>query len=197
MNYGVQKIAIDQINVVQNSRDTIGDVSGLMDSIKREGLMNPITVSKQVGNVANVIIAGHRRYSACLKLGMTEIECNVIGAKSEKEAMILNLSENLQRKNTLPFEEGRFFHELTDKYKMNVKELAVRMGVSTGYIKNAMTIYKEIPEKYKEKIKYKKDDKAHEEGTMPMTNANKILRICEEMGLSKADTEKVLDMCME
>jgi len=70
------------------------DIDGLMASITDLGLLEPIIVSHK-----GYIISGHRRYEACKRLGLKEIETRVIDVNEEDEELLL-VEYNRQRIKT-------------------------------------------------------------------------------------------------
>ncbi len=80
------------------------------------------------------IVAGHRRFAVCKKLGWKKIICHIIEL-DDKDAFEVSLIENIQRKNLNPIEEA----EAYKKYILNfgwggISELASRIGKSPSYI---------------------------------------------------------------
>jgi ParB family chromosome partitioning protein len=88
------KVRIEDIKIKKRIRKDIGDISDLMESISKFGLLNPITVAEDME-----LIAGFRRLEACKALGMSEIECNVVQAGSRVDRLIIEADENLTRKD--------------------------------------------------------------------------------------------------
>jgi ParB family chromosome partitioning protein len=74
-----------------------GSVTELVDSIAELGLESPIHVRPIEGD-RYLIISGHRRFAAVSQLGWEKIPCRVRNV-SQKEALVLNLVENLERKD--------------------------------------------------------------------------------------------------
>ena len=68
----------------------------LAQSIRENGLIQPITV-REVDNHYE-IIAGERRYRACIKAGFREIPCYIM-SPSDEEAAQMALVENVQRQD--------------------------------------------------------------------------------------------------
>ena len=62
------KLRIDSIKVGERWRE-VGDIEGLANSIKQNGLIQPIVVDADLN-----LVAGERRITACRQLGMEEIE---------------------------------------------------------------------------------------------------------------------------
>lgn len=90
---------------IRNERDT--DIQELADSIETNGLINPILV-KQIGNGKYEVVAGHRRYEAVKRLGLPHIECNITEETSEKDLLLAQVAENIQRKNMSALDRRSF-----------------------------------------------------------------------------------------
>ena len=99
------KVLIKDIKIKKRVRKDLGDIEMLKDSIKRYGLMNPITINTQYE-----LVAGHRRLEAVKALGETEIEAIMVDTKNKLLQLELELEENNQRK---PFTDD----ELYEGYK--------------------------------------------------------------------------------
>jgi ParB family chromosome partitioning protein len=115
-----------------NYRHDIRDVNDLSSSIRQKGLLQPILVRHK--GAYYEIIAGHRRYQACKKLGLKKIVCHIVEL-DDKDAFEVSLIENIQRKSVNPIEEAYAYKE----YVMNfgwggISELASRIGKSPSYI---------------------------------------------------------------
>ena len=93
------QIDIERIVIRKRVRKNLGDLSSLMDSLRRHGLMNPVVI-----NSRNELIAGHRRTEAARRLGWTTIEVNVIDSDETADLVEMEIEENTQRKNLTPDE---------------------------------------------------------------------------------------------
>ena len=62
-------VDINQIQIHRRVRKNLGDLEPLKDSLKRYGLLNPITITKDYR-----LIAGHRRLESARQLGWTTID---------------------------------------------------------------------------------------------------------------------------
>ena len=90
----VQHLKPNEILVDPRVREDYGDIDDLAESIKKYGLIQPIVIS---GRLA--LIAGGRRLEACKKLGLEEIPCVVESYLSKEEHSIMELEENIRRKD--------------------------------------------------------------------------------------------------
>lgn len=87
-------IDIDQIKIKNRVRKDLSDLDNLKDSLKRYGLLNPITVTADYN-----LIAGHRRLEAAKQLGWTTINAIVVPIDDEVIKLEMELEENTQRKD--------------------------------------------------------------------------------------------------
>ena len=109
------QIDIDRIVVRKRVRKNLGDLSSLMDSLRRHGLMNPVVI-----NSRNELIAGHRRTEAARRLGWTTIEVHVIDTDETADLVEMEIEENTQRKNLTPDELAEAYLRLDKIRNPNV-----------------------------------------------------------------------------
>lgn len=114
----------------------------LATSISRTGLINPITVRPKGKKYE--IVAGNRRYLACVHLKFTEIEC-IIRTLSDDEANELQLSENIQREDIHPMDEARGFKWFIN-HGHNMQEISLRTGKNMQYIYGRIKLNELLPE---------------------------------------------------
>lgn len=93
------QIPIDSISVPERVRRDLGDLQPLMDSLRRVGQLNPITVTP-----AYELIAGHRRLTAASNLGWKTVDVTVVSGLDEVRRLEMELEENVYRKDFTPDE---------------------------------------------------------------------------------------------
>lgn len=71
-----------------------GDLTDLMNSMRKYGLINPVLVDTD-----HKLVAGYRRLSAARKLGWDNIDVRIVDIKSKKERLILEIEENRSRRD--------------------------------------------------------------------------------------------------
>jgi ParB family chromosome partitioning protein len=184
-------IKLHKIKQVNNSRlDEKENLHELMAAIRENGLIHPITVIKRDKHYE--IVCGNRRYQACKKLGYDEIEAiEVKPDTTDDQLLILNLVENMSRKNLTLFEYGRYLEMLMDEHDMDTKELAIRIGKSYTHITSCLHDYRRIPAKYKNDVVF---TKKKERGQIPAKNAKTIVKVQKSLNLTKKVVEKLYDM---
>ncbi len=109
----------------------------LSQSIKEQGVLQPITVRKVKDKYE--IIAGERRWRACQMAGLHGIPA-VIKDVDDQRSMELALIENLQREDLNPVEEAMGYQFLIDEYTLSQQDLAKKVGRSRSSITNALRI---------------------------------------------------------
>jgi len=116
---------------------------GLAESIRRYGVINPLTVRK-VGP-SYELIAGERRLRAAKLAGIKEVPCMVIEA-DEGTSSEMALIENLQRRDLDFFEEAMGYKRLIDVFDLTQEEAAERVGKTQSAVANKLRILRLPPE---------------------------------------------------
>lgn len=88
------QIALEDIKVKRRVRQKPEEIESLMDSMKRYGLLNPITVNSRF-----VLIAGERRLEAAKRLGWHTINAVVLNETDKISELEMEIEENTQRSN--------------------------------------------------------------------------------------------------
>nr|WP_288830096.1 ParB N-terminal domain-containing protein [uncultured Clostridium sp.] len=110
-------LKINDVKIGQRVRDEYGDMQALADSIREHGLLHPIVVDSDYN-----LIAGCRRLLACERIGLKEIEAKVLEDISEKELRVLELEENIRRKDLTALERSKNLVELAEIKERELKE---------------------------------------------------------------------------
>lgn len=114
-------------------------IEELAQTLKVDGLLQPIIVSKGLKDGSYKIIAGERRYHAAKSLGWAEIECKILN-RPDKEIYKLAVIENLQRENLSPYEEVDALLFLKNTHKYTDQELGDLFGKSRSYMSEVLSI---------------------------------------------------------
>jgi ParB family transcriptional regulator, chromosome partitioning protein len=110
----------------------------LAESIRSEGLLQPIVVRRVDGDVFE-LIAGERRLRACKKIGLSTIPARVLEV-SDASSAVLALIENLQREGLDPIEEALGYSSLMSDFRLTQESVAERVGKSRPSIANALRL---------------------------------------------------------
>ena len=137
----IEQLRLEQIFTSPHQMRKHFDPAALRDlanSLKEEGLIQPITVRK-VGNAYELVV-GERRLRAAQMLAWPTIDARVIDI-SDEDAAIKGLIENLQRTDLTPIEEARGYKQLVEPpYNMTQEAIAHRVGKSQTAIARSLAL---------------------------------------------------------
>ena len=110
----------------------------LADSIREQGIMQPILVRPVEGGRFE-IVAGERRWRAAQKAGLREVPA-LVKAVPDQAALALALIENIQREDLDPIEEARGLARLIDEFGITHDEAAKAVGRSRSAVSNLLRL---------------------------------------------------------
>ncbi len=113
-------------------------LSELADSIRAEGLLQPIVVREKSSKEFQ-LIAGERRLRACKLIGLKTIEARVVKA-SDASSAAMTLIENLQRENLDPIEEAFGLGSLMRDFNLTQEAVSERLGKARSSIANSLRL---------------------------------------------------------
>lgn len=133
-----KNVTIDLKNIVLPedwNRDKLGDIKGLVQSLKEKGQKVALTVRSHPEDDKKVIlIDGRRRYAALSQAGIKEAIISYSEEESDIDAFMTSMITNLEREDNTPWEISCAFQKLVDGGK-TVKEIAKACGSkSEGYV---------------------------------------------------------------
>ena len=92
-------ISLESVKVLRRIRKDLGDITGLMESLKSYGQLTPIIINRKYE-----LIAGFRRLQAAKRLGWKSIEAMIIDRPTEQQKLEVEIEENVQRLELSPEE---------------------------------------------------------------------------------------------
>lgn len=186
----VRNIPLNKIKLGRNSRLSVSkeELAGLMQSIKEQGLLQPIGVVKS--GTGFEIAYGNRRFMATSKLGLSHIPAIVHESKKRSDIDLKNLTENIQRRNISLQEAGRYI-ELLRGEELTVAEIAVRLGVSHGYIDSCVKAFKEVPKEFRDDLEVRVTNQKKAPGKIAIGTARKILSAAKTFRLDSDEVKKL------
>ena len=162
----------------------------LADSIKQNGVLQPILVRKKGQHYE--IVAGERRYQASKRAGLDEIPV-VIREISDDEVFKLALIENLQRSDLDPIEEAQGFKILIEKNGMTQAELGKALSKSRPAIANSLRLL-DLPEEVQQMMIERKLTAGHARAILAVASEEGRLKLAQKVvedGLSVRQTENL------
>lgn len=155
------------------------ELSELSDSIKQNGILQPLLVRKKGAKYE--IVAGERRYQAAKLAGLEEVPV-IIKDISDAEVFKLALIENLQRADLSPLEEARGYKQLIKERSLTQDEVAKLVSKSRSAVTNTLRLL-DLPEEVQQFV---------EDGLITAGHARAILAVPSPEGRVKL-AQKVVD----
>lgn len=156
------------------------EIQELADSIQAVGLIHPPVVREVVSSgklLYYELIAGERRWRACIKAGQATINV-LIRNSSDEHAAKSTLIENIQRVDLDPIEMARAFKRLIDIFRMTQEEVADKVGKKRSTVANYLRLLS-LPDSVKKQVS---------EGKISMGHAKTLLSLGESVERSELST---------
>ncbi|OEJ15690.1 stage 0 sporulation protein J [Brachyspira hampsonii] len=168
------------------------EIRGLAESIKENGLINPITLREKDGKYQ--IISGERRFRAFKFLNRDRVPALVLENIADSKMLELTLVENIQRADLNAIEVARSYKKLI--YDLNIKqeELALRVGKSRSTISNSMRIL-DLSENIQNLILESKITEGHARAILSLNDENEREEFAKEIvekGYSVRECERIV-----
>jgi ParB family chromosome partitioning protein len=138
------------------------DLQELADSIKTQGVLQPLLVRKD--DAGYELIAGERRLRASKRTGLTQVPV-VIKRVTDDKLLEMSLVENIQRENLNPIEEAEAYHRLITQLNLTQDQASARVGKSRSAVANFLRL-RQLPDQIKDSIT---------DGTLSMGHARALL----------------------
>jgi ParB family chromosome partitioning protein len=113
----------------------------LANSIKVNGVVQPIVVRPADDEGRYVLILGERRLHASKQAGKTHIPA-MVRRVSEQQAAEMTIVENLQRQDLTPLEQAEAFRVLSNEFNLTQQQIGDRVGLSRESVANYMRLLK-------------------------------------------------------
>lgn len=194
---GGQIILIPQEDIYPNpnqprSRFDFDELEGLAQSIRQNGIIQPIAVRVNAsGNYE--LISGERRLRASRLVGISLIPCIIMEASDEKSALFA-LIENMQRSDLGFFEEASAIEKLIVDFNMSRDDVCRKLGKAAPTISNKLRLLK-LPEDVRLKITQEGLTERHARALLRLptrAQLDRALSIISDRRLNVAESEKLI-----
>ncbi len=168
-----------------------GSLYELAESIKAQGVMQPVLV-RPVGGGRYEIIAGERRTRAAKLAGLDEVPVLVKDVPDEAAAA-MSLIENIQREDLNPLEEAQGLKRLTDEFGLTHEQAAQAVGRSRSAASNLLRLLN-LSEPVQQMLMAGDLDMGHARALLPLDGAQQILAAGDVVArkLSVREAEKLV-----
>jgi ParB family transcriptional regulator, chromosome partitioning protein len=113
----------------------------LADSIRANGVVQPILVRPSEEEGRYILVLGERRLHASKKAGKTTIPA-MVRRVSLQQAAEMTIIENLQRENLSALEQAEAFRILSNEFSLTQQQIGDRVGLSRESVANYMRLLK-------------------------------------------------------
>ena len=163
----------------------------LAQSIKESGLIQPITVREQDDYYE--IIAGERRYRACILAGYKKVPCYIL-SPTEEQAAQMALVENVQREDLSAIEEAKSYVQIMRQANMTQEQMAEKIGKSQSAIANKIRLLN-LPEEIQEGVISGQITERHARAllTVPEERQKEVYQKVLESGMNVRETENYIE----
>lgn len=124
-----------------NPAGRVEDVADLAESIRANGIMAPLVVTPHPNRLGYwLILGGHRRHAAALRLHLAEVPCIERDCSSDvDEQLILMLVDNVQRVDLNSMDKAEAFGVFLDR-GLTHGQIETRTGIKVGVIRHYITL---------------------------------------------------------
>jgi ParB family chromosome partitioning protein len=170
------------------NQDTLKE---LADSIKAQGIIQPILV-RMISNNQYEIIAGERRWQAAKIANLKEVPV-IIKDISDSTALAMALIENIQREDLNVIEEARGIKRLIDEFNITHEEAAEAVGKSRTTVSNILRLLN-LCEHAQKALETKKIEMGHARAILSLSLIDQTM-MCQKIinqQLTVREVEKVV-----
>jgi len=128
-------LVISPYNVRENPEEGIDE---LIKSIREVGILQPLIV-RPIERRKYEVVVGARRLIAAKALGLKKVPC-LVRDISDREALVLSLTENLQRGSLSETEVQQAIMRLHRDFNMPADLIAKRLGIDVGFVVDLIRI---------------------------------------------------------
>jgi ParB family chromosome partitioning protein len=168
-----------------------GSLEELADSIKAQGLIQPISV-RPVAMDRYEIIAGERRWRAAQIAGLIEVPV-LIREIPDDAALAMSLIENIQREDLNPLEEAAGIQRLIDEFQMTHQQAAEALGRSRSAASNLLRLL-QLAKPAQDMLMAGDIEMGHARALLPLSKAEqgRMAALVADKGYSVRETEKLV-----
>jgi len=142
----------------------------LQESIRRNGLIQPITVREVDGSYE--LLAGERRFRAVSDLGLPTVAAHV-RALNDEEMRTLSIIENVQREELNPIDLARSYRSLADDLGFSQEKIASQIGKNRSTVANTLRLL-ELPEATQKLVSAFRLSPGHARALLPLKESSRI-----------------------
>lgn len=166
------------------------EIQGLVESIRANGILQPILVRRLAESPDRFeIVAGERRWRAAQKASLHEVPV-IVKELTDEDTLEISLVENLQRQDLNAIEEAEAYRRLIDEFENTQEDLARALGKSRSHIANTVRLL-ELPDKVKTLVTEGKLSAGHARALLGAPDPGALARAIVAKGLNVRQAEQL------
>jgi ParB family chromosome partitioning protein len=150
-----------------------GSLYELAESIKSQGVMQPILVRPLAEPGQYEIIAGERRFRAAKLAGLAEVPV-LVKPVPDEAAAVMALIENIQREDLNPLEEAQGLQRLVREFSLTHEQAAQAVGRSRSAASNLLRLLN-LSEAVQQLLMAGDLDMGHARALLPLPAAEQVM----------------------
>lgn len=164
----------------------------LADSIKAQGVMQPIVVRALNESGRFEIVAGERRWRAAQMAGLDTIPA-IVREINDDTAMAMALIENIQREDLNPMEQATAMHRFVEEFELTHQQIAEAVGKARATVSNLLRLMA-LPREVKTLLEHGDLEMGHARAllSLPEQQQTESARLIVDKGLSVRQTEALV-----
>lgn len=164
-------------------------ISRLAQSIRRDGIINPLLVRRKGGGLE--LVAGERRLLAAQEAGLDQVPV-VIRELTDEKTLELALIENIQREDLNPLDEAEAYQQLVRQFGLSQNEVATRVSKQRATVANMLRLLK-LPKAVQKHLRDGEITMGHGRALLAIPEEKEQIRLCKRIiaeGLSVRSVEE-------
>jgi ParB family chromosome partitioning protein len=166
------------------------ELQELADSIKLNGVLQPIILRTSGDEGGYEIIAGERRFRAAKLAGLKEIPA-VIKKINNHEALELALIENIQREDLSLLEEAEGYQRLMNEFAYTYEQISQKIGKSRSHVNNILRL-RNLPKEVQNLLSQKQISMGHARALINSNNPQELAKRILDESLNVRDIENLV-----
>jgi len=167
----------------------------LAESIRINGVVQPVVVRPSEKEGRYVLILGQRRCLASKMAGKTTVPA-LVKRVSDQQAAEMTIVENLQREDLSALEQAEAFRVLSQKFGLTQQQIGERVGLSRESVSNYMRLLK-LPQQVMEYVAQKKIGFAEARELLKLEDVALIQKAADRVVKRRMPFDQIEEMVMQ
>ena len=193
----VQRIATEKLlpNPYQPRKQFKSEeLLSLAESIKENGILQPLLARRINNSDYYEIIAGERRLRAAILANFATVPCLIVDCDYEESA-VYSVIENIQRSDLSFFEEAQAIYQMQNHFGLTQEQIAKRLGKSQSALSNKLRLLK-LPADVRYFIEKEGLSERHARALLRLESEKQMwtaLNLIKQKGMNVSQTEAYID----